>query len=127
MTQPRDYFHRQLLRQPPKAQLRMPVDREERKKRDALMWRWMISVRGDPMITVETLADSIIPKRLIEAGYRIEKEAPGERILATARQEIFTRNIDGTLAPLVEGSTAATSVTVTHAGPTTTRRYRFRL
>jgi hypothetical protein len=50
-----------------------------------------------------------------------------ERIIPTAIQQRLTVGADGELQPLVEGSTKAVAMTVTHAGIARVRRYGFSL
>jgi hypothetical protein len=57
-------------------------------------------------------------------GYDVTEAGEGERILAGAIVERFTRRADGELV-LTEGSTRAVAETRTHAGIVTVRRYSF--
>lgn len=86
---------------------------------------WLISPPGDKEIIVETLAVSSVPDWLRAEGHRLEEIQGGERILPHGISERFTRNADGSLAPVVEGSTQPIAVVTTHAGIVKTRRFSF--
>jgi hypothetical protein len=72
-----------------------------------------------------TLRGSGLPDELRKAGYELVAEEPGERILAAAVTERFTRNADGTLSMLTGGSTRPVALVRHHAGITKTERYSF--
>lgn len=85
---------------------------------------WITSVPGAPEITIECLPDSALPDELRAAGYDLREDGEGPRILPAAIVETFTKNADGTLGPLTEGSTQPVTSVVHHTGITRVMRYR---
>ena len=88
---------------------------------------WVTSVPGHNWIDFETLPGNTLPGELEAAGYSIESDGQGQRILPHAITERFARRADGTLEPSDEGSTRAVAETRTHAGVHRVQRYTFRL
>jgi hypothetical protein len=66
-----------------------------------------------------------MPDDVARLGYDLKPEGEGQRILAAGILERFTRNKDGTLAPLTPGSTAPVAETRAHAGIVKVERYHF--
>lgn len=87
---------------------------------------WLTSVAGDIDVAIEVTAGSSIPQRLHDLGYYLVADGRGQRIIPHAITERFTRNADGTLSPLVEGSTLPI-MHRTHAGIVEVQRFRFML
>ena len=88
---------------------------------------WLVSVAGDPMVTVECLPSSTFVQRLNDLGYELRPDGEGERILPHAITERFGRAADGTLVPITEGSTLPVVSRRTHAGIVGVVRYTFEL
>ena len=86
---------------------------------------WVTSIPGAAEITVECLPDSPLPQELRAAGYEVEASGEGQRILAGAIVERFTRRTGGELVPLTTESTVAAAETRTHAGICRVERYSF--
>jgi hypothetical protein len=74
---------------------------------------------------MECLPGSTLPDDVRTLGHQVREAGDGERILATAITEQFTRRADGELEPLTEGSTKPIAETRTHAGICKVRRYAF--
>jgi hypothetical protein len=82
-------------------------------------------VPGSPEVTFDCLPFSPFPEEMRQRGFILREEGDGERILASAVVEQFTRRADGELEPLTPGSTERVAQTVTHAGIVNTRRFGF--
>jgi hypothetical protein len=65
------------------------------------------------------------PAEQRERGYPLESDGVGTRIIGHGVRGVVHVNRDGSLAPLVEGSTAPTR-TIDHDGIITVIKYRFR-
>jgi hypothetical protein len=103
-------------------------ERFERLNEEAnLFGAWLISTPGNKAVIAETLADSPWPAILRKRFASFEEIGPGQRILPHAVVTRFTRNVDGTLAPLAEGSTAAVTTTFTGAGIAKTKLWGFEI
>ena len=74
---------------------------------------------------IEVTEGSPWPAELRKRGYPLEPDGTGQRIIGHAFREVVHVNSDGTISPLVEGSTAPTK-TIDHAGIIKVVRYRFR-
>jgi hypothetical protein len=85
---------------------------------------WLVSIPGDRLIDFQCLPESDLPQQLARLGYAVHADGHTERILPAAIIEKFTRNADGSLEPLTEGSTQRVSI-VTHAGLTRVARFWF--
>jgi hypothetical protein len=83
---------------------------------------WVISRPGLPEIDFEILPGNPLPRQL---RFECAFDGYGERILPHSKVELFTKNADGTLSLLAEGSTQAVTSRVTHAGIHKTERYWF--
>jgi len=78
---------------------------------------WVVSPPGDAVkMRIECLPGSALPDELREAGYKLEPAGTHERLLESTIVEKFTRNADGSLTPLIEGSTKAVAEVQRHAG-----------
>lgn len=88
---------------------------------------WLISIPGDVEVRLEVLPSSRVPQRLGELGYQLHFEGEGERVLAVAVEERFTRNAHGEMEPLTAGSTARVVHRVVHAGIVRIERFSFAL
>jgi hypothetical protein len=88
---------------------------------------FVISVPGDTDVTVEVLPDSALPAELIALGYDLHEAEPGERILASAIIERFSRRADGELEPTTPDSTAAVAEVRSHAGVVRVKRFTFEM
>jgi hypothetical protein len=84
---------------------------------------WVTSIRGAPEIVIECLPGSTLPDELRDLGYDLHDAGEGERILPAAIVERFTKNADGTLGPLTEGSTKPVTAILHHAGIATVQHY----
>lgn len=82
---------------------------------------------GAKEIVIECLPESGLPNLLADRGYDLKPEPDGERILPHAVSQKMTRNVDGTLGVLIEGSTQAVTTIITHAGIVRTRRWSFHI
>jgi hypothetical protein len=74
-----------------RQQFRFVLETRSRKERFAEINRWisanggwLISVAGDPTVTLECLPDSCLPNALADRGYDLRQEPDGERILPHA-------------------------------------------
>jgi hypothetical protein len=85
---------------------------------------WVTCPPNSDLVTLETTPGSPWPAELKERGFSIVRDGDGQRILGHGVREIVHVNRDGSLAPLVEGSTAPTR-TIDHAGIVRVVRYRF--
>jgi hypothetical protein len=74
---------------------------------------WVTSIPGDRYIDFEVLEGNPLPRQI---RYEVEPNGSGERILPHSVVERFTKNADGTLSLLTEGSTKEIASRVTHAG-----------
>ena len=74
---------------------------------------WVTSVPGDRYVDFEVLPGNPLPAQI---RFQVEPNGYGERILPHSVVEYFTKNADGTLSLLTEGSTQPVSSRVTHAG-----------
>ena len=74
---------------------------------------WVTSVCGDRFIDFEVLPGNPLPAQI---RFQVEPNGYGERILPHSVVEYFTKNADGTLSLLTEGSTRPVSSRVTQAG-----------
>jgi hypothetical protein len=88
---------------------------------------WITSIPGAVAVTVQCLPGSTLPDDLRGLGHQISEAGEGERILATAITERFTRRADGELEPVTEGSTRPVTRRVTHAGIATVIQYDLRM
>jgi hypothetical protein len=70
---------------------------------------WVTSVPGDRYVNFEVLPGNPLPAQIRAQWLR-------RAHLAAFRRGIFTKNADGTLSLLTEGSTQPVSSRVTHAG-----------
>jgi hypothetical protein len=68
-------------------------------------------VPGDRYVDFE-----VLPGNPAQIRFQVEPNGYGERILPHSVVEYFTKNADGTLSLLTEGSTQPVSSRVTHAG-----------
>ena len=76
-------------------------------------------VPPDLLVEVEAAAE------LERRGFPMKAEPDGQRVLHYATTEKFAINADGSLDPLVEGSTKAVTSVVHHPGVVTVRRWSF--
>jgi hypothetical protein len=76
---------------------------------------------------MECLPNSTLPDDVRGLGHQVHAAGEGERILAAAIVERFTRRADGELEPLVEGSTKPVAQTRQHAGIVKVKRYGFNM
>jgi hypothetical protein len=60
-------------------------------------------------------------------AFKLEALPDGQRIITDAKAETFTRNFDGSLGILSEGSTQAITHLTRHAGICRTRRFSFEM
>jgi hypothetical protein len=88
---------------------------------------WTTNIPGSIEVTVEALPDSTLPDDLRARGYDLAEIGTGERILAHAITERFTRRVDGELEPLTAESTRPIAETRTHAGICRVRQYGFEM
>jgi hypothetical protein len=65
---------------------------------------WLTSTPGSREVVFECLPGSRLPDLLADRDYDLKSEPDGERILLVAVSQKMTRNADGTLSPLTEGS-----------------------
>ena len=72
---------------------------------------WVTSVPGDRYVDFE-----VLPAIPAQIRFQVEPNGYGEGILPHSVVEYFTKNADGTLSLLTEGSTQPVSSRVTHAG-----------
>jgi hypothetical protein len=86
---------------------------------------WITSVPGNRFVDFETLPDSPLPDNLRARGYTVEPDGYGERILPHSKVEFFTKDADGTLSLLTEGSTQPVASRFTHAGIAAVDRFFF--
>jgi hypothetical protein len=88
---------------------------------------WITSIPNADLVTLETTPGSPWPAELRERAFPLERDDPrdGERVIGHGVREVVHVNRDGSLAPLVEGSTAPAR-TIDHAGIIKVVRYRFR-
>jgi hypothetical protein len=86
---------------------------------------WITSVPGNRLIDFEVLPESPLPDDLRARGYTVHADGFGERILPHSKVELFTKNADGSLSILSEGSTQAVSSRVTHAGIARVEKFFF--
>jgi hypothetical protein len=86
---------------------------------------WITSIPGDTEVTMECLPGSTLPDDLRGLGHQVHEAGEGERILAAAIVERFTRRAGGELEPLVEGATEPIAETRRHAGIAKVIRYTF--
>jgi hypothetical protein len=105
---------------------------EERKRRFAGLndfitsaGGWITSRSGEKEVRIDCLPGSALPEVLAKIGYKLRAELQGERILPHAVVEEFTKNADGSLGALTDGSTQAVSVRVTNAGVARVEKYSF--
>jgi hypothetical protein len=102
-------------------------ERFERLNEEARLYgAWIISTPGNRAVLAETLEDSPWPD-VLRRRFDLEELEPGQRIVPCAVVRKFTRNVDGTLAVLTEGSTQPATVTYTAAGIAKTRRFSFNM
>jgi hypothetical protein len=87
---------------------------------------WVISTPGHREVTIEVLPSSGWPA-VLRRRYRLEPLDDGQRILPNAIREPMAIGANGELAPLVPGSTMATTIIVHHAGIHKTTRFSFDL
>jgi hypothetical protein len=85
---------------------------------------WITSIPGDRTVIIESVT-ATIASDLADLGYSPVEIEGGTRILPTAIEESFVRNVDGTLSPLTEGNAKPVAEVRTHAGIVRTRRYCF--
>jgi hypothetical protein len=86
---------------------------------------WVISICGNPEIDFEIIPGNPLTDQIRASGYEVGFTGYGERILPHSKVEFFTKNADGTLSLLTEGSTQPVSSRVTHAGIHRTEQYWF--
>ena len=86
---------------------------------------WVTSTPNADVCRIEVTEGSPWPAELRKRGYPLEPDGTGQRIIGHAFREVVHVNSDGTISPLVEGSTAPTK-TIDHAGIIKVVRYRFR-
>jgi hypothetical protein len=99
----------------------------ERDQRHIAHHGWVTSVAGAREVRIDVLPGSALPATLERIGYRLRREEPGQRVLAHAIVEEFTRNKDGSLALLSPGSTLPIERRMTHAGISPVERFSFDL
>jgi hypothetical protein len=88
---------------------------------------WLTSTPGNREVVVECLPGSRLPDLLADRGYDLKPEQDGERILPVAVSQKMTRNADGTLGPVTEGSTQAVTTVFTAPGIAKVKRYAFEI
>jgi hypothetical protein len=117
-----------------RQELRIVAEKRTHKERFAEINRWvsanggwLISVAGDPTVTLECLPGSCLSNALADMGYDLRPEPDGERILPHAVATQMTVNADGTLGILAAPSTQAVSTVITRAGIRRTQRFTFSL
>ena len=86
---------------------------------------WVTSTSNADVCRIEVTEGSPWPAELRKRRYPLELDGTGQRIIGHAFREVVHVNSDGTISPLVEGSTAPTK-TIDHAGIIKVVRYRFR-
>jgi hypothetical protein len=86
---------------------------------------FVTSTPGNREVFIECLPTSGWPAVLRKRGYLLRPEEDGQRILPNSVREPMAIGANGELAPLVPGSTMATTMVVHHAGIHKTRRFRF--
>jgi hypothetical protein len=86
---------------------------------------WVTSTPSAGTCRIEVTPGSPWPAMLRERGFPLEGDGEGQRIVPHAIREVVHVNHDGTISPLVEGSTAPTKA-IDHAGIIKVLRYRFR-
>jgi hypothetical protein len=124
-----DRLMRQFLTAPPDATI------DERKKRfaglnDFISTRggWVTSVPAAPdPLRFEVLPGSPLPEQLTELGWVVRKSGTSQRILPHAISQRLTVRPDGTLGPLIEGSSAPPALVVTNAGIAVVEQYDLRM
>jgi hypothetical protein len=77
-------------------------------------------------VIAETFEDSPWPD-VLRRRFDLEELEPGQRIIPNATATRFVQNADGSLAPLVEGSTRPVTTTFIAAGIAKTRRFSFEM
>ncbi len=77
---------------------------------------WIVNPPGDKIMRLECLPSSTLPSCLAALGYEVIPTGEGQRMLATAITERFTRTSSGAFEPMTENSTKPVAATVTHAG-----------
>jgi hypothetical protein len=113
-----------------------PIDRErktaiERRKKlfaDLNIYvteRRLTSIPGDLTVTLECLVDSPMPDDVARLGYDPGPDGETMRILPAAIEERFTRNGDGTLSNLTEGSTQPVAEVRRHPDSVRPKRFSF--
>jgi hypothetical protein len=88
---------------------------------------WIILTPGAKEIIIECLPGSGLLNLLADRGYDLKPEQDGERILPLAVSQGMTRNADGALSSLIEGSTHAVTATFNAPGIVWTRRWSFHI
>jgi hypothetical protein len=86
---------------------------------------WITSSPGAGVVTLDALPGNGWPAELERRGFPMKAEPDGQRVLHYATTEKFAINADGSLDPLVEGSTKAVTSVVHHPGVVTVRRWSF--
>ena len=86
---------------------------------------WLTSVPGAVDVMLECLPNSGLPDDVARLGYDLKPDGETTRILPAAIEERFTRNGDGTLSLLTEGSTRRLAEVRRHAGIVRTERWSF--
>jgi hypothetical protein len=100
-------------------------ERFERLNQEARLYGgWLTSTPGNKVVVAETLEDSPWPQ-ILRRRFDLEELEPGQRIIPNAIETRFVQNSDGTLAPLVEGSTRPVTTVFTAPGIAKTRRFSF--
>jgi hypothetical protein len=89
---------------------------------------WIVSIPGDPEVTVECLPSSALPEELRSKGYDLVAADPpeGERIIAGSIVERLELSPSGAFVPATENSTAPV-ITRTNAGIVRVERFTFGL
>ncbi len=110
-----------------------PIEKRTALERFQQMNRWVnargglvVSPPGEAKMRIECLPGSALPGDLEAAGYELSEDGTRERLLELAIREQFTRNADGSLSPLVEGSTKAVAEVRRHAGVARVEVFTFR-
>ena len=76
---------------------------------------------------MECLPGSSLPDDLRKLGYDVRETGEGERILPAAITERLAQRDDGSLAPVMAGSTVPVTTVVQHAGIVKVQRFTFGL
>lgn len=117
------------------SQFRIPLEKpdlQDRKERFAALntyvterGGWLTSIPGDVEVEMQCRPGSTLPDDLRGLGYVLTVIGETERIIPGTVIEKFVLGDDGTMQPLVAGSTRPVAQTLVHAGIARVKRYAF--